>query len=212
MALASYSDLQAAIADWLERGDLATRIPDFITLAESRLNRMLRLRLMESEVALSASVGARTVALPATFTEPVALWLEQDSGRELLRFVDPAVITVSTTAGLPRAWTVNGGFIAFERPCDQAYGFTLRMLGALALSIGTPTNPILAAYPDLYLFAALVEAAPYLRDNDLMATFSARLDAALAEVSAKEARSRALSTLAFEPQLARPAPFDIRGG
>ncbi len=212
MALATYSDLQAAVADWLERADLAGRIPDFITLAESRLNRMLRLRLMETEMALTATAGARTMILPAGFTEPVALWRELDSGREALRFVDPAAIAVSTTAGLPRAWTVSGGSIAFERPCDQAYGFTLRMLGGLSLSATVPTNPILAAYPDLYLFAALVEAAPYLRDADLMSMFSARLDAALAEVSAKEARSRALATLAVEAPLARQAVFDIRRG
>ncbi len=212
MALATYSDLQAAVADWLERADLAGRIPDFITLAESRLNRMLRLRMMETEVALAAIVGARTMALPAGFTEPVALWRELDSGREALRFVDPAAIPVSTTAGLPRAWTVSGGVVAFERPCDQAYGFTLRMLGGLSLSATTPTNPILAAYPDLYLFAALVEAAPYLRDGDLLSMFSARLDAALAEVGAKEARSRALSTLGTEAPLARQTVFDIRRG
>jgi hypothetical protein len=212
MALATYSDLQAAVADWLERGDLAGRIPDFITLAESRLNRMLRLRLMEGEAGLSSTAGARTIPLPAGFTEPVALWRELDSGREPLRFVDPAAMTVSATAGQPRAWTISGGAIAFERPCDQAYGFTLRMLSGLALSAAAPTNPVLAAYPDLYLFAALVEAAPYLRDADLLAMFSARLDAALAEVSAKEARSRALATLEVEPPLAGPAAFDIRRG
>ncbi len=45
-----------------------------------------------------------------------------------------------------------------------------------------------------------------------MSMFSARLDAALAEVSAKEARSRALATLAVEAPLARQAVFDIRRG
>ena len=42
MALSNYSELQSAVADWLERGDLTARIPDFIRLAEVQLNRLLR--------------------------------------------------------------------------------------------------------------------------------------------------------------------------
>ena len=44
MSLTSYTELQQAIADWLERADLATRIPDFIVLFEAAANRRLRVR------------------------------------------------------------------------------------------------------------------------------------------------------------------------
>ena len=35
MGLATYDDLKAAVADWLDREDLAGRTGDFITLAEA---------------------------------------------------------------------------------------------------------------------------------------------------------------------------------
>ncbi|WP_340647534.1 hypothetical protein [Phenylobacterium sp.] len=201
MALSTYAELKAAIADWLERGDLADRTSDFIALAESRLNRVLRLRMMETEEVLTTTIGARTVTLPAAFREPIALWLQGPSGRTPLRFVDPAALSISTAAGGPQAWTLNAGAIAFDRPCDRAYSLALRMVGRLALSDAQPGNAVLTDYPDLYLFGALVEAAPYLRDAELLSLFMARFEAALTEARAKEARGKALATLGVEPLL-----------
>lgn len=212
MALSTYAQLKTAIADWLERSDLTERTVDFIALAESRLERVLRLRLMETDQAMVAIPGARTIALPADFREPVALWIERPGGRETVRFADPAMIAVTGGAGEPRAWTIDGANLAFDRPCDRAYAFTLRMLGRLALSDAEPTNAVLRDYPDLYLFGALVEAAPYLRDAELLSLFMARLEGALGEARAKEARHRSLVRLGVEPVLAASAGFDIRGG
>ena len=70
MAISTYSELQEAVASWLNRSDLTTTIPDFITLAESRLNRTLRLRVMETTTTLSLTASSRTVALPSAFIEP----------------------------------------------------------------------------------------------------------------------------------------------
>ena len=42
MALSNYTELKASIADFLNRDDLTSVIPDFITLAESQINRDIR--------------------------------------------------------------------------------------------------------------------------------------------------------------------------
>jgi hypothetical protein len=42
MAISTYAELQAAAANWLVRRDLATRIVEFISLAEARINRVVR--------------------------------------------------------------------------------------------------------------------------------------------------------------------------
>ena len=46
MAINTYATLQTAVANWLDRSDLTDRIPEFIALAEARMNRNLRLALM----------------------------------------------------------------------------------------------------------------------------------------------------------------------
>lgn len=198
MAITTYAQLQAAAANWLVRADLTARIPEFIALAEARLNRVLRARLAETEVALEATVGARTVPLPAGFTEPVSVWLEQAGGRTELPFLQAGLMGASSLRGEPGAWTVDGPNLAFDRPCDQAYGLTLRMLRAFVLSEAAPTNALLSAAPDVYLFATLSEAAPFLRDAELAGAYETKLDRAIAELNAKDARSRAPWTLGTE--------------
>ena len=39
MAISTYAELQAAIKSWSKRDDLDSEIPDFIKLAETRINR-----------------------------------------------------------------------------------------------------------------------------------------------------------------------------
>ena len=39
MPITTYSELQQAIADWMNRADLSATIPNFIANAEARLNR-----------------------------------------------------------------------------------------------------------------------------------------------------------------------------
>ena len=195
MAITTYAELQAAAANWLVRADLTARIPEFIVLAEARLNRVLRTRLSETEVGLSATVGARMLALPAGFTEPLRLWLETAVGREELPFLAASLIGASSLRGRPGAWSVDGASLAFDRPCDQAYGLTLRMLRRFALSETAPTNALLADFPDIYLFATLSEAAPFLRDAELAAAYETKLNRAIDEANAKAARSRAARVL-----------------
>lgn len=209
MALSTYSDLKSATADWLERSDLNPRIPDFIALAESRLNRLFRGRMNEVNAALTATPGSRAITLPATFSEAVSVHL---GGCDELRFIDPALMEVHTTAGRPDFWAIDGGSLVFERPADQAYAITLRHLRKFALSDAEPTNPILTDYPDLYLFGALLEAAPFLRDADLMALFQGRFDVAMQEANNKENQSRAHGKLRSDPAIRRPQAYDIRFG
>ena len=54
-----YAGLKAAVADWLGRDDLTGRIPDFIALAERRMARELRLRIMERRAETEVQAGPR---------------------------------------------------------------------------------------------------------------------------------------------------------
>ena len=212
MSITTYAELQAAAANWLVRGDLTARIPEFITLAEARLNRVLRARLAETEASLMTTPGARTVALPPGFAEPLAVWIQQGSQRIPLRFIEPSLLGVTSLQGRPASWSIDGANLAFDRPCDQAYGLVLRMLAKFALSDAAPTNALLSDYPDAYLFAVLAEAGPFLRDAELAQAYEDRLGRAVGEINEKDARSRAARTLATEVTRRTDAPFDIVRG
>lgn len=214
MAISTYSQLKDAVANWANRSDLTDRIPEFIALAEARINRKLRLRTMESNQTLTGSVGSREIALPTDYLEPLVLWLEADTGREQLRFVPADLLLTSPTDGQPEYWTIDGSNIAFERECDQAYSFTFRMLQSFALSDASPTNWLLTNCPDVYLFGARAEVAPYLQDREDVGVWEPRFLQAMEDVNTQQSRGRSgLATLAVDTALRpRPATFNINTG
>ena len=48
MAIDSYANLKTALANWLDRSDLTSRLDEFIELAEARFADDIRIRAMET--------------------------------------------------------------------------------------------------------------------------------------------------------------------
>lgn len=178
MTLSTYSGLQSAVADWLEREDLTTRIPDFINLAEAQINRALRLRQM---VRRSAAVIADAYsAAPPDLIEVVSLTLDG------LR-IEPAppetltgYASSASGAGRPRMFALVGEEIRYWPPPDRAYGAELTYFARIpALSDSVISTWLLAEAPDVYLYGALLQAAPYLHDSESAASWGQLYIAAL---------------------------------
>ena len=69
MAIGTYAELQTAVANWLDRDDLTDRIPEFIALAEAKMNRNLRISLMENvSTDILLAGGTRDYPLPTGVT------------------------------------------------------------------------------------------------------------------------------------------------
>jgi len=189
MAISTYGELQAAIVTRSHRSDVTSLVPDFITLAEARLNRTPRLRTMETEASLACTVGVRTIALPADYESPVACWLV-DTDREPLSPRLPQDLEITTDDGCPQRWAIDGANIAFDCPADQAYPVILRYLARFALSGSDSTNWLLTNNPDVYLYAALCELAMHIEDEKKLARWEARFSQALSEVRRVQSRQR----------------------
>lgn len=205
--------LKGLITAWLHRSDLDSRIPDFIMLAEQRINRIARVRTMENEVTLETEIGSRFIALPDNFSMPLAVYLESIQPRCQLDAVVPEVLPVTSAAGMPRFWCIDGSNLAFERPADQAYEITLRQVGNFKLAPAIPINALLTNYPDLYLYGALMAAATYVRDTANLAIWKGLFEEAVREMNQNESRSRAVAPLRTElGQLLGQHHYDIRRG
>ena len=63
MAITTYSELKTSIANWLNRDDLTTQIPDFISLAEENASLLVRHWRMENR-ATAAKIKWLIVAQP----------------------------------------------------------------------------------------------------------------------------------------------------
>lgn len=197
MALANYTELQAAIATRLHRSDLTTAIVDYIAIAEKRLNRTLKLLAQESETDLTATIGSRFMALPSLFGSPIALYLTTYLPRIEVEFRLPTEMQVFSDNGPPEFWTLDGLQLATDSPADIAYAYTLRYCAEYNLA-ATATNALLTNYPDLYLYGALIEAADDIRDDALLARSQQRYAQALQECQNNENDNRSISYLTTE--------------
>lgn len=191
MALATYSDLKSAVANWLARADLTSVIPDFITIAHAALMRDLRGHARLQIRNASFSIAAEYVAAPNDFLELVSMYLNTNprvylyggDRNETTADVPIRVEVVGSTAGGTESFR-------FSPPPDTTYTATVEYYGKLAaMSQNSDTNWILTDYPMLYLYRALQEGATYLQDPAKAQQYGALYEDALAK--AMQAGNRA---------------------
>ena len=193
MAISTYAELQTATANWLDRTDLTARIPEFIDLAEASLNRTIRNHQMITRND-AYSLDARYVNLPTDTLEVVRIVVDV-SPQITLEYLTPEEIAErrgSGGNGRPVYFTVIGGSpnqIELLPSPDSTYTSSIVYYTKIpALTDVATTNWLLTNNPDIYLFATLVEAFPYLMNDERVPMWNARLDKALNELKLQGGR------------------------
>ena len=186
MALSTYADLQALVADQLARSDLTTQIPDFITLFENAVARKLRIRLMETSTNLTPSSGS--VSLPSDYLQwRRVTWT--GSTRVELEYVHPSMLQAyypSTPSDIPAMFTIEGGTLKV-RPVDST-ALEFDYLAKPAVLSGT-LNSIWTNHPDLYLSGTLYEAYSFLKDKNNAPFWKGRRDELFNELRVADFRN-----------------------
>ena len=191
MALASLSELTTSIIAYSMRvGDagFAAQVPTFIKLAESRINRVLRVAEMErvSTVSLSQNGGV----LPCDYLE----WRGVSGGfptRDLSYITPGQSVEVSPNGGEPRSFSVAGNRLNVYP--GNPPGGTVRMsyyAKVPDLTEDEPTNWLLEKAPELYLYGALIETAPFLMDDSRLQTWTTLFQKALADLQSADTGAR----------------------
>ena len=185
MAITTYAELQTATANWLDRTDLTARIPEFIELSEANFNRVIRQPDMVTKND-SFSLTSRYNTLPSDTLEIVRIVLDL-TPVIVLEYLTPEEISerrVSmSSTGKPYYFSVIGGSsnqLEVVPSPDSTYTSSIVYYTRIAaLSDAATSNWLLAAHPDIYLFGTLVEAEPYLKNDERMPMWTSRLDKAL---------------------------------
>ena len=186
MSFATYSDLKTSIANYLARSDLTTQIPDFITFAENRLRRELRIRQMLKSVTTATVSGDSTVELPSDFIE-IRDFVALTNPIQPLSYSSPSALSNDPRAsevGVPKSYTILANEFLLSPPPDGIY--TLRMLYFAApayLSSSNASNVFLNIAPDALLYASLIEAEPYLYNDARINTWGTMYDRAIASLA-----------------------------
>jgi hypothetical protein len=188
MSITNYTELQASVASWLKRNDLAAVIPDFITLAETDLNGDLDARAMETTVTLTCSTASRFVALPSDMTEMKRLLMVDSDPATVLEYKSPDQLTEDNPflldKGRPINFTITGSNVELSPPPDSAYPLELLYQQRIpALSAGNPTNWLLTICPNAYLFGALIKGAAFMMEEARLPVWRALYQEAIDSVN-----------------------------
>ena len=196
MAITTYAELQTATANWLDRTDLTSRIPEFIELAEANFNRVIRQPDMVA-TDNSFSIAGRYTTLPTDTLEIIRIVVDL-TPVIVLEYLTPEEISerriVMSSTGKPYYFTTIGGATnqleVLPSP-DSTYTSSIVYYTRIAvLSDSATSNWLLASHPDIYLFGTLVEAEPYLKNDERMTMWTTRLDKALNALGLQGHRER----------------------
>jgi hypothetical protein len=186
MSFATYSDLKTSIAGYLARSDLTNQIPDFITFAENRLRRELRVRQMLKSVTTATVSGDATVEVPSDFLQ-IRDFVVLTNPIQPLSYSSPSTLSNDPRAsevGVPKSYTILANEFLMAPPPDGVY--TLRLLYYYApayLSSSNTSNVFLNVAPDALLYAALLEAEPYLMNDGRVNTWGSMYDRAISSLT-----------------------------
>jgi len=186
MAFDSYSSLKTTISSYLARNDLDSVIPDFIRLAELRLQRELRIRQMLTVAQATTTGGIATVGIPTDFLEMRDIHVVSNPVRTLSYDAPNSFYrnTRSMQSGVPSTYTVLADEMQLAPMPDGAY--VLQMLYYAkppVLSDMNASNVFLANTPDALLYGALGEAEPYLMNDARLQIWAALYDRAVNSIS-----------------------------
>lgn len=178
--LESYSDLKTVAAEWLNRRDLTNAVPLFITLAEAELRRRLRTKKFRQAL----TVDAEVVTLPAECAELLSIYLrtslvQRDKPLDIgtAEMFAEARARSGGIAARPTFGTVIGQQLLVAPTPDQSYEAEIWFAAKIdSLSTSNITNWLLAEHPDIYLHATLLQAEPYLKNDERVEIWRTALD------------------------------------
>lgn len=195
MALDTYDGLKSAVDDYLNRegyAQITQRTDEFIEMAQRRVNRKCRLPAMEAVRVLSVDANGKAL-LPAGFMDvkyivvstSTAAWaLARSTFTEVKKYQD------GTQYSQPRVFDIEAGSIYIGAIPESGQTVTLVYYKELPLVSSTvESNWFTDHAPEVLLWAALAEAAVFMKDFELAEAYELKYMQAMKDLQDERAKS-----------------------
>ena len=207
MAINTYATLQTAVANWLDRSDLTDRIPEFIALSEARMNRTLRLAIMLNvdQTTLGGATtlvaGTRDYSLPSGYLQMLDFHLRTDPITPL-SYITPENMNrmwAGSQLGIPESYTIfsdNASGTPIKKvklgPSPAGtYTYSMMFYKKIdALATDNTTEQMLTNNPDVYLYGALLEAEPFLMNDQRVQLWATAFQESLSALQEQDNKDR----------------------
>lgn len=182
MALDSYTALRTSVQAWLARADslVIDRIPDFIRLGEERIGRKLRVSGMVSPpTTLTIVAGQNWVALPADF---LAFKRIRTDAEPLIEYMAPDALDDLPPAGDASKYSIEGRRLIYGQTPTVDLPLTVKYYQRIPFLQDASSTWLLTEAPSVYLYAALVEGAMFIKNSAKAGEWGTLFDKAVAEL------------------------------
>lgn len=187
MALTNYTNLQTTIADTLNRDDLTSVIPTFVSLCEAQVNRDLRHWRMEVRTSGQQSAGDAYMQVPVDWVETLRFNVV-GNGTSPINLIDSTTMAERRAVnndqyGTPSAYTLEAGqFHLYPTPIADV-DLELLYYAQVPDLASNATNWLLSTAPDVYLYGSLLHSAPYLQDDNRVGVWAQLYSAAVTRLN-----------------------------
>jgi len=193
MAIVTYGDLKIAVANWLTRADLTPRIPELVALGEGRLFTDLRCRELEATANIATTSTQRADPLPTRFVQMRSI-IATGAANTRLEYRAPVEFWENYSeipTGIPEYYTIEQESILWAPIPNAIITITVAHYARMAaFSADADTNAVIARWPNLYLYTALLEAAPFLGNDPRVLVWSGLYETLLASIHEADKRDR----------------------
>lgn len=180
MPFTSKTDLRSSIKNWIRRTDLTdAEVDDFITICEAEFNRVFRLPQQETRDS-AFSISSEYTALPTGFREMRSIFITTSPSHPLKLIAPQAADDYfdNATTGTPLSYMISGTNLRVFPAPDGTYTADMLYYAAFSALTDSVTNYIFTTHPDIYLWGALVQSAPFIGDDPRVALWQSKYETA----------------------------------
>jgi len=190
MALANYTDLKASVADFLNRSDLTSVIPDFVTMAEAEFNRTLRVR--EMSVRTQGPIDSQYVKLPDDFLgmRNIELMTDPVTPLEYKNLQNLDIHRRNDKTGKPLYYSIVQNSIEFAPIPDETYTLEIVYYQKVPTLSSNTTNWLLDNHPDAYLYGTLQHSAPYLQSDERVGVWAGKYQQVIEQITTSDEKAK----------------------
>jgi hypothetical protein len=197
----TYAELQTAVVSTSHRtGDttFTDNVADFISLAETEMQR--KLKLVEFEASADIAVTAGVGSLPADYVGMRSLYWNGDTTQPLSGISPAAFDSLRNATGdYPSFYYVTGSTIRVNQEADGTAVATYNARFS-ALSDSNTSNSLLTTHPDAYLYGALKHACVWAEDDAGMQKYGILFNAACEQIKTNNTDRKYAGPLQVRPR------------
>lgn len=192
----NYGELKTLVEAYLHRNDLTSYLDTFLSLAQTRVFRDVKAPEFETRATMDLIAGDRYIPTPSDMKTLLNVQIDTETGRKVLLplsrvQMDSRFATVTTDT--PYNYAIYGDQIELQpTPGEDLTIEIIYQYRPALMTENTDENDLLTRNPNIFIYAAMLEATPFIQGDERVGMWREYYEAELVQLNT-EADDRELS-------------------